>query len=225
MESILNSFHLNIHSFSELLHATNAVVAGSAALAAQVAETPYKFVPNDLDIWVHSDFFAPHMVLAPPENPAVAVRHGYQFLFRYFLKQHGYVEVDRPVQSDAEYTSNPVFAILRCIQRFQHSASGRVVQVMHCKVPVENLLDSFDLSVAQTWWVPSLHPQHREGFLYSADREAAKVGLMYLLRDCTTEREKARIKKYEERGFRLVEREAVRLHILAQVAEQPAYHQ
>ncbi len=223
MQSILSSFHLNIRTFSELLHATNSVVAGSAALAAQVAETPYKFTPNDLDIWVHSDFFPPQSVgLAPPEHPAVAVRHGYQFLFAYFLKQHGYVEVDRPVQSDAEYTSNPVFAILRCIQRFQHSASGRVVQVMHCKVPVENLLDSFDLSVAQTWWVPSLHPQHSEGFLYSADREAAKVGLMYLLREATTEREKTRIKKYEERGFSLVERDAVRLHMLAQVAEAVA---
>lgn len=219
MQSVLASFHLDIRTFSELLNATGAVVAGSAALSAYVAETPNKFTPNDLDIWVHSDFFAPlGGGLAPPDHPAVAVRHGYQFLFAYFMKQHGYVEVDRPVQSDAEYTANPTFAIIRCIQRFQHT-SGRCVQVMHCKVQVDDILDTFDLSVAQTWWVPSLHPQHREGFLYSAHSSAALGGLMYMLRNSTTEREKERIKKYEERGFRLVPREEVRLHLLVTAAE------
>ncbi len=219
MQSILSSFHLDIRTFSELMHATGGIVAGSAALAALVAEAPNKFVPNDLDIWVHSDFFGPEHGMVTPDHPGVAVRHGYMFLFAYFLKQHGYVEVDRPVQSDAEYTSNPVFSILRCIQRFQHAESGRVVQVMHCKVPVDAILDTFDLSAAMTWWVPSLHVHHREGFLHTKDISATKLGLMYLLRDSITEREKLRIRKYEERGFRLVPRDEVDLHVLAEVAE------
>lgn len=214
MQSILSSFQLDIHSFSELLHATGGIVAGSAALAAYV---PNKFTPNDLDIWVHSDFFPPQIGMMPPDHPAVAVRHGYMYLFSYFMKQHGYVEVNRPVQSDAEYTSNPVFAILRCIQRFQHSSSDHIVQVMHCKIPVNTVLATFDLSVALTWWVPSLHPQHSEGFLHTKDAAAIKFGLMYSLREATTDREKLRIKKYEERGFKCIEQEEIDLHILAAV--------
>ncbi len=222
MDSTLSSFHLNIHSFSELLKATNGVVAGSAALSAFVAETPYKFDPNDLDIWVHSDFFPPLsdglMELVPPDHPAMAVRHGFQYLFRYFLGQHGYAEVDRPMQSDAEYTSNPIFAIIRCIQRFQHP-SGRCIQVMHCKVPVDDILDTFDLSAALTWWVPCLHPHHPDGFLYTKDAAATLHGLMYCLREATTDREKQRIQKYVDRGFRLVPRDEAGLHVLAEAAE------
>jgi hypothetical protein len=201
MQSILSSFHLDIRTFSELLKATHGVVAGSAALAAYVSETLYTFTPNDLDIWVHSDFFAPQSGLAHPEDPAVAVRHAYQYLFDYFLKEHGYRSVDRPVQSDVEYTSNPVFAILRCIQRFQHP-SGRIIQVMHCKVPIADVLESFDLSVAKTWWEPSFHG---EGFLYTADEAATKAGLMYSLRESSsTGREEDRIQKYIARGFQFV---------------------
>jgi hypothetical protein len=199
MESILSSFHLDLSSFSELLHATGGVVAGSAALAAYVTGTPNTFTPNDLDIWVHSDFFPD--ILTDEQHPCIAVRRGYLYLFSYFMRQHGYKEVQRPMQSDTEYKSNPVFAILRCIQRFQHP-SGRVVQVMHCKVDVDAILDSFDLSVAQTWWVPS--PHNREGHLYTRDAESVRAGVMYPLRATTTCREKERIQKYEARGFKMM---------------------
>jgi hypothetical protein len=204
MDSVLSSFHFDIVTFSELLNATGAVVAGSAALAAYI---PNKFTPNDLDIWVHSDFFPPSLNgLAPPDHPGVSVRLGYNYLFAYFMKHHGYVEVDRPVQRDVEYTSNPVFAILRSIQRFQHP-SGQIVQVMHCKVPVDNILDSFDLSVAKTWWYPSCNPkQFPLGTLYTEHPESCKAGHMYSLREPVTDREKARIEKYESRGFKWVRR-------------------
>jgi hypothetical protein len=203
MQSLLASFHLEIRPFSELLNATGAIVAGSAALAALVAGTPYTFTPNDLDIWVHSDFFQSnaimkHVAFAQP-TAVELVRRGHMYIFSYFLRQHGYVEVERPVQSDVEYTSNPVFAILRCIQRFQHP-SGRVIQVIHCKVPVEEILDTFDLSVAATWWVPSVHPSN-EGFLHTLDPESTAAGVMYSLRKFATDREKERIQKYEARGF------------------------
>ena len=179
MESILASFHLDIRTFSELLKATGGVVAGSAAAAAYVTGTPYTFTPNDIDIWVpnmHSD--------------------AYEFLFAYFLRQHGYVEVHQP-QSE-EYTSNPVFAILRRIQRFQH-ATGRVVQVMYCMADFARVLDTFDLSVAATWWVPS----GEHGILNTVNDHVLMEGCMYSLRP-PTEREMARIEKYAARGFTLV---------------------
>ncbi len=182
MQSLLSSFHLEIDSFSKLLNATGGIVAGSAALAALVAGTPYTFTPNDLDIWVHSD-----------SDPV------YMFLFSYFFGQHGYSEVDQPMQSDTEYTSNPIFAILGCIQRFQHP-SGCVVQVMHCKVCVDDVLDTFDLSVAATCWRPS----SEEGCLYNQDAESIHKGIMYSLRPPMTDREKERIHKYEARGFTMM---------------------
>lgn len=202
MDSILSSFHLDINTFGELLQATKAIVAGSAALAAYDSD---KFTPNDLDIWVHSDFFSsPTSPTSPTSayHPGVAVRLGYTYLFSYFLKHHGYKEVRTPHQSDAEYTSNTVFAILRSIQRFQHSTSGKVIQVMHCKVPVKEILDSFDLSVAKTWWEVS--ESGSVGFLRTSDPEALAKGHMYFLRESATEREKSRIEKYEARGFTLV---------------------
>jgi hypothetical protein len=190
MDTILSSFHLDIATFGELLNATGAIVAGSAALAAYI---PNKFIPNDLDIWVHSDFFPPSSSLIP--CPGVAVRHGYTYLFAYFMKHHGYEEVVQPHQSDEEYTSNPVFAILQSIQRFQHP-SGKIVQVMHCKVPVDDILESFDLSVAKTWWCPN-------SGLCTEHAESCNAGEMYSLREATTDREKDRIQKYESRGFKL----------------------
>lgn len=216
MQSILSSFHLEIPSFSELLEATGGIVAGSAALAAYTATCPDTFIPNDLDIWVHSDFFTQDESVgpAPKYHPGVAVRLGYNYLFRYFFAQHGYTEIVRPVQSDSEYTSNPVFAILRSIQRFQHKTSGRVIQVMHCKVPVTEILGTFDLSVAQTWWIPSSHPSFPEGFLQTQDPVATQERKMYSLREPSTDREKERIAKYEARGFTLVAN-ATRLNRLA----------
>lgn len=218
MESILSSFHLDITSFSELLHATNAIVAGSAALAAYMSErSSDAFQPNDLDIWVRSDFF-PCADATLPDHPAVAVRNSHQFLFAYFLTQHGYSEVHRPFQSDAEYASNPVFSILRNIQRFRHK-SGCIIQVMHCNVVTDAILDTFDLSVAKTWWVPSLHPNFRHGFLHTFDSIALKAGEMYSLREATTEREKDRIQKYEKRGFRLVHTTLPELHACPQQSQ------
>lgn len=188
MDSILTSFHIDSTTFGKLLKATSAVVAGSAATAAYVTGTPYIFVPNDLDIWVHSD------AINALDDHVGKIRDAYKFLFAFYLQQYGYVEVQQPHQTDEEYTSNPVFAILRCIQRFQHP-TGRVVQVIHCKVKVDDVLDTFDLSVAATWW--------RDGLLHTVDHNALMEGRMYSLRPPTTEREIARIEKYKARGFTL----------------------
>jgi len=193
MESILSSFHLDIVTFGDLLEATGGVLAGSAAAAAYMAGTPYTFVPNDLDIWVHSDI--------PLEDPhATPVRHAYEFLFAQFLRQHGYAEVLTAHQSDEEYSSSPVFAILRRIQRFQHP-TGRIVQVMHCRRGFGHVLKTFDLSVAATWWQPM--KGYREGFLDTVSSHSLKAGRMFSLRPPATEREVARIEKYKARGFML----------------------
>lgn len=192
MESILASFHLDIETFGQLLEATGGVLAGSAAAAAYMTGTPYTFVPNDLDIWVHSDI--------PLEPHATPVRYAYEFLFALFLRQHGYIEMLTPHQSDEEYTSNPVFAILRRIQRFQH-VTGHVVQVMHCSRGFGHVLKTFDLSVAATWWQPM--KGCREGFLDTVSDHSLREGRMYSLRPPATEREVARIEKYKGRGFTL----------------------
>lgn len=196
MESILTSFHLDIETFGQLLEATGGVLAGSAAAAAYMAETPYTFEPNDLDIWVHSDI--------PLDDPHRApVRHAYEFLFAQFLRQHGYVEVLSQHQSDEEYTSNPVFAILSRIQRFQHG-TGRIVQVMHCRRTFGHVLNTFDLSVASTWWKPM--KGRREGFLDTVCSHSLRQGRMYSRRPPTNDREIARIEKYKAWGFTLEEK-------------------
>lgn len=193
MDSILASFHLEPETFRGLLQATGGIVAGSAALAAYLPNT---FTPNDLDIWVPSDSYA-QSATAEDLDSALVVRKTQLYLFRYFFQTHGYEEVTCLAQSDAEYTSNPVFAILRSIQRFQHPTSGHSIQVIHCKVPVEQVLETFDLSVAKTWWDPLLN----NGTLHTHDPVATQRKEMYSLRESTTDRETMRIRKYITRGF------------------------
>jgi hypothetical protein len=197
----------------ELLEITGGVIAGSAALsvAAELLKGP-TFAPGDLDIWVHSSRF-PERVGELKETcteEMMWIRKSALWMYNQYFTSLGYKEVSPPSSSvrakitfmeEDGYQEGPLASVVRNIQRFEHSVTKTRVQVMHCYVSPCKAIATFDLSVCATWF-------NGAGHLYAMDAQGIETGKYFYLRSERTEREKERAKKYKEREYFLVERDA-----------------
>ena len=172
----------NVGEFNDMLQATGAVIAGSAALA-MVAPI---FEPADMDIWIHS--------FSKKEDA-----HGHKamtMLFKYFMGANGYFQpiLQTHNPSTEGYASGKLHDVIARIDRY---INGRkVVQVIHTFVPVADAIKAFDLSVCQiSWNGRKLESPHM------IDIDSRICYIMHKTDPSTRELE--RIHKYIGRGFKL----------------------
>ncbi len=206
------TFVINDRLF-ELLEITGGVIAGSAALyvAANILKGP-TFAPGDLDIWVHSSRF-PERVGELKETcteEMMWIRKSALWMYNQYFTSLGYKEVSPPSSSvrakitfmeEDGYQEGPLATVVRNIQRFEHPVTKTRIQVMHCYVSHYKAIATFDLSVCATWF-------NGAGQLYAMDALGIETGKYFHLRSERTEREKERAKKYKEREYFPVERDA-----------------
>ncbi len=203
MKPLLESFGLSQKDLNPFLKLTDAVIAGSAPLA---AATDLAFQPNDLDIWVHADRFRETFPKTPEDHEhydlAVYMRLSQIWMWESFLGKYGY-KPEYPQRAwngilREGYSEGPLAEVIRCVKRFKHAETGKQIQVIHTKIPVQKAILTFDLSVCMTYY-------NGAGQLFSYDPEGIQTRTAFSLRNKDgTKREDARQKKYEARGFTLL---------------------
>lgn len=196
MEAFIGSYGLPYGPFRELMRTTNALVAGSAALSLYLQqEGQAGFEPGDLDIWVEDT----RQLVA---SSGAYHQFGNRYLFVNFLIKNGYNVVCK-YEPKAEYESLPIREILSFINR-----ERKVQVILLAEKDLKGYMREFDLSVCMSWWdarterCETLWPEtlRREMFMADAESGSNAASQAHALRKIS------RIQKYEERGFRLIER-------------------
>lgn len=209
MEAFIGSYALPYEPFRELMRTTNALVAGSAALSLYLQqEGQAGFEPGDLDIWVEDT----RQLVA---SSGAYQQFGNRYLFINFLIKNGYNVVCK-YEPKAEYESLRIREILSFVNR-----ERKVQVILLAEKDLKGYMREFDLSVCMSWWdarterCETLWPETlgREMFIGgSAASHASHAngclsgGLSGGLDASHALRQISRIQKYEERGFRLIER-------------------
>jgi len=193
MESFVTSYGLPFAAFQELLQTTNSVVAGSAALALYLAENGIDpgYEPGDMDIWVEDT----QQLVAARGN---YVQYGNLYLFTNFLIKNNF-NLSTKFEPKEDYeTLHNITNILSFVNR-----EGKEIQVIMMKeCDIHNyIFHNFDLTPCMTWW------NARENVFESMwPGETLQKEMYYQLSHEMNEREIARIEKYKERGFQLLEK-------------------
>jgi len=189
MRSFISSYHLPFTGFHQLLTTSNALVAGSSALALYLTQEGVApgFEPNDMDIWMedtHSIFM---------ENGHINQQSNIM-RFTQFLLTHGY---NISTKYETESYEN-----IRGVYSFLHP-TGREIQlvVIHMKDVVEYVKTSFDLSVCATWW--NAHTDRFE----TLSPETTLQRKMHTIpcKNVDVEKLRSRIQKYTHRGFIMID--------------------
>ncbi len=195
ISNILSAFGLPPAETAELLQAHSGAIAGSAALSALTS----KFEPDDIDIWVYSDYYRNG---PPPQRHIDALKS-----FKDFLELHGYEDITaitpqaitaayyaKQRENNKAYKIGPLSRMTSHIQWFYSHARQKSIQVIHTFAPVSEVVKQFDLSICATWWDGiNIHSLHMSSTL---------SGFMFRLRDPKNQKElHERLDKYKARGF------------------------
>jgi len=194
MEPFLATYGLPFEPFNTLLSTTRSLMAGSAPLALYLQQHGIDpgFRPSDIDLWVIDN-----CDLVDRNGVKRRIANATQFTL--FLVQHGYNLTTKFEGADCNYESlhhvNTILSFQREdkeIQVILLSGVGDIKDYIH---------ESFDLSPCITWW------NARKKILETARHEDTLQRKMHLHPQSKTsdERVAARIEKYMNRGFCLMD--------------------
>ena len=191
METFLKSYGIDFPSFHSLMLNSNAIVAGSSALALymkQHGKNP-EYVPNDMDIWVQET----HSIVKIGEH---YVQYTNERLFTNFLISQNY---------ELTQVSNTELYSIPHIQRILHfqNDTNHIVQIILVRDPnlLAYIVDYFDLSICITWWNAQLNTF--ESKYPPLTLENIMFYNCFPSDDCS--RFYKRIEKYKGRGFTMIE--------------------
>ena len=203
MEELITSYGLPFEVFHMLMTESNALVAGSAALALYLKQEGVDpgFEPNDLDIWVentHDTWFSSGRVNQLAND----------WKFSLFLVKHGYdltTKFDSTVNSHYYSTMPNIRHIFHFINR-----NGKKIQVI--SVTETNLFmyiqNHFDLTACMTWWSVV------ENVFRTAFPELTCKKELQIISGFQNEpRTLQRVEKYIARGFTVHEPPCPALHV------------
>jgi len=217
MEQLITSYGLPYTEFHEILSSTNCLVAGSAALSMYLQQEGIDpgFYPNDIDIWVEDT----RQLVA---SSGAYQQFGNRYIFINFLIKNGFNVTCKyePKREDYE-PLHKITEILSFMNR-----EGKEIQIVLLTETdlIRYVRENFDLSICMSWW-----NAWEERFENLWPEETLRKEMMFTPVAEKTERESERVQKYEERGFRLVERSCPavghrdRLTGLSELAGQVAF--
>jgi len=170
MESILRSFGLPAEDFSAFLRTCGGVVAGSAALAAYLDDAALPWAPNDLDVWLRVPDLAVEQVAQTPletrlhrRADALATMAHMAFARMGFAEPTTSYERDgstaefeafhrrRQAYLDLRHDNDFILDILY-FEKEVDQAMRKVQVIVMADLPVDALLQRFDLSVCRVAW-------------------------------------------------------------------------
>ena len=193
MQAFVESYGLPYEGFRSLMTTTNSLVAGSAALALYLQQNGVDpgFVPGDMDIWSEDtrDMIDSHGVFR---------QRSHNLEFTLFLVRNGYNLTDKFEEKQGEY--EPLHQI-RHILSFMNREGKKIQLILLQQKELRTYIKIyFDLSPCVTWWNAA-----EDTFETEFPRATlAKQMHLHPARE-VSEREVARIEKYEARGFTLTE--------------------
>jgi hypothetical protein len=191
MEEFITSYKIPFEDFRTLMTETNALMAGSAALALYLKQEGVDpgFEPNDLDIWVeetHDTWLSSGRVNELAND----------WKFALFLVKHGYdltTKYDSTVNAHYYNTMTDIKHIFHFI-----NSDGKKVQVIMIRDsnPVQYIQRHFDLTACMSWW-NSIDNVFRTSF----PGLTCKKEIQILPGFSKEERTLKRVEKYIARGF------------------------
>jgi hypothetical protein len=192
MESFLSEYHLPFQDVQDLLRNTNALIAGSAALALYLRQEGIDpgFEPADIDIW------------AEDTNDLVAtqgsyVQRGNFYRFSNFLIKHNYNIVCNAQPEHVEYQD------IHCITHilsFVHPTGKKIQVILLRTYDLKTyIVNNFDLSACMSWW------NAKDNRFETRYPQQTNQKEMYYSSTIINPRETERINKYVQRGFKLLE--------------------
>lgn len=202
MEAFIGSYGIPFKDFNNLINETNALIAGSAALALYLQqegiEVNYK--PNDLDIWV--SYERPCICRSCQKgnkNPELAFVQLSSFLSEYGFKDSKKFS-NKPDNNDDLYRYSSTLSFIEKVTSFMN-ADGQEIQIIQVRSPnlVKYIQHSFDLSCCVTWW------DSKDNVFKTHNPLKTKAKQMYHMRDKVydelDQKELLRYEKYKSRGF------------------------
>lgn len=195
MESLLTSYGLPFDEFRRLTVESNALVAGSAALALYLQQEGIApgFEPSDLDIWVeetHDTWFSTGRVRELANTTT----------FTLFLVKHGY---DLTTKFDSTINEH-YYSTMTNIKHIFHFVNRHGKEVQLISVRDDNLIQyiqhHFDLTACISWWnaIENVFCTAYPGF-------TCRKEVHILQGFAKEERTLQRIEKYKARGFTICE--------------------
>lgn len=194
MQALLQSYGIFDDEFVRLMRSTRAVIAGSSVLSVINKD----FEPNDIDIWVEAKNDEVYRLI--------------EQLFYNFMYSKNYIKLE----ADNEHFESNSFNYreisdfageMYAVKTFINNEGGKKVQILITKSDVTSMIKNFDLSVCACWC-----EIYNTGFceLKALDIENTKKKVMYSLQNRKqTDREKQRVQKYIERGYKLVSLQSI----------------
>jgi hypothetical protein len=207
MESFIESYGLPFPAFREIITETHSLVAGSAALALYLQQEGIDpgFVPGDLDIWVR------HTIELVSRDGSQH-RPANMDSMSLFLIQQGYnltTKFEPKNNEDYSHLHN-IVAILSFVKQ------GKEIQIIMVNQPNLNIYIHlhFDLSICMTWWDAA-----ENSFKTSIPESTRRKEMHFHPHMDIDARGEARIQKYRDRGFSLME---VPCHALVEQDMRPS---
>jgi antitoxin component YwqK of YwqJK toxin-antitoxin module len=191
MEALITSYGIDFKSFNDLLVKHRAVIAGSSVLSVYLNNP---FVANDIDVWI------------PCSKSLNEFLPIYKELFKYFTKI-GYddeeINKNEVTNEKHRYSNLPNgrAQIVKVIE-FYNSEDKKIQFVFVNTLPINFIKETFDLSICMTWYEPKTMT------IKTHDEFYTKKMKMYINYDKDIKdlhpKNKARIEKYQSRGFELI---------------------
>jgi hypothetical protein len=211
MQALIESYGLESSIFLQLLESNNAIISGSSVLSVYLDNM---FVPNDIDIWINLDKkCTEHLFQTYKEIYDEISINFFNFLWKSGFEEKELIKSspeinteDIKIKNNNNYQNisvggNKIYKVIE----FVSEDSYKKIQLVFIKNidPIIFINKYFDLSVCKTWYNPKTNN------IETSDIENTSNKLMYTSYDCSYEdlhrKNKDRIEKYKNRGFKLIE--------------------
>lgn len=208
MQKVITNLDIPYEHFVSFLRTTNGVVAGSAALWASMEDEGNSptWQPNDVDIWIPVPCLTKTLntSLHDKYDPILTKSSGIREVARIFFERFGYHDIQQKEGQEARkrwqetYMSDKQMSDI--IHRITYLEKGdkKIQIILTCDVPVQSILNDFDLSVCKVAWTSEQEYVQDAYGKFRTDQVIIKKGVVL------TNRLLGRIQKYMERGFKVV---------------------
>lgn len=206
MELFIDSYGIPFEDFSKIMNDTNALIAGSSALALYLQQEGIDpgFKPNDIDIWIaYEDQCNCRSCQKGNKNPELIFTQLSSFLEEFGFKDSKKFSSLSALDSE-QYLYSASLSNIQKVTAFKNS-DGQEIQIIQART--QQLLNyikcKFDLSCCVTWW------DSKENIFKTHNPVKTKAKMMYNMNDKTlgelSDKEIPRYEKYKARGFTFID--------------------
>lgn len=202
METLIEPYGIDFAKLKSIILSTEAIVAGSFALAGYLKQEGIDagYEPGDIDIFVYDRFSSCGILGCPRCSGPYSNQNSKKIIE--LLTEHGFKDSGK--FTDLTSLDDSYYGSLSAINKVSSfvNESGKEIQII--SLSRQNVLlhiqNDFDISVCVSWW------DVYENKFMTFDGAKTRKKEMYTMRDITEEKTLARIEKYKSRGFTLVDK-------------------